>query len=469
MNLLHSAKLIFAVVMCAQFSCGQQTFLESKTERDARMRWWREAKFGMFIHWGVYSIPARGEWVMYNEKIPIPEYEKFPNQFNPVKFDAEEWVRIARSAGVRYIVITSKHHDGFCMWDSKVTGYNIADAAPFKRDPLAELAEACRKQGVRLGFYYSIMDWHNPLAHGESFARYRDEYMIPQLKELITRYHPAVLWFDGQWIPEWDEEQGQCLYAELRGLDPSLIMNNRVGKGRNDLLSAHTGQAMVGDFATPEQYIPEDELTSLDWETCMTMNDNWGYAAKDTNWKPVKSLVRNLVDIASKGGNFLLNVGPTSEGEIPAECTKRLAEVGRWLKVNGDAVFGTAGSPFESTPWGRCTMKSTPDHGMRLFLEVFNWPKDGALAVPGLASEPEKVSLLANPPKPLTSRREVDMLRVLLPLIPPDTLSPVVTLDFQERFSHTIGQRSLLPARYSWRGWSLHSASPLSCLRYGIL
>jgi len=310
---LATSVIIVTSCLLTMITFAQQPEQESTSDRDKRMEWWREARFGMFIHWGVYSIPARGEWVMFNEKIPIPEYEKFPQRFHPTKFDAEKWVRTAKSAGVRYIVITSKHHDGFCMWDSKVTTYDIVDATPFKRDPLAELSAACRKEGIRLCFYYSIMDWHNPLEHANTFARYRDEYMIPQLEELITRYHPGVLWFDGQWIPEWNEDQGRQLYARLHALDPSLIMNNRIGKGRNDLLGVNTGAAMVGDFGTPEQYIPQDQLSGLDWESCMTINDNWGYAARDTNWKSTKILVRNLVDIASKGGNFLLNVGPTSE------------------------------------------------------------------------------------------------------------------------------------------------------------
>ncbi len=392
------------------------------------MAWWREARFGMFIHWGVYSVPARGEWVMYNEKIPVSEYEKFPPQFNPVRFNATEWVRIAKAGGVRYIVITSKHHDGFCMWDSKVSTYDIMDATPFKRDVLRELADACKKEGIRLCFYHSIMDWHHPDENPARFQLYRDKYLKPQLEELIKNYDPGVLWFDGQWIPEWDETQGRELYAELRKLQPDLIINNRIGKGRND-----PGVAEIGDFGTPEQYIPTDDIGGLDWESCMTMNDHWGYAAKDSNWKSVGTLVDNLVDIASKGGNYLLNVGPTSLGEIPTASVARLEAMGRWLKVNGESIYGTTASPFESTAWGRSTQKLLPDGRHRLYLHLFEWPKSGVLAVTSLGSDPDNAILLGSGGAHLPFHRAGDTLLVTLPARPQDTLASVVALDFAGR------------------------------------
>ena len=229
---------------------------ESKAERDRRMEWWRDAGFGMFIHWGVYSVPAGiykgeetkgiGEWIMHSANIPTAEYEEFVHQFNPTKFDAKKWVDIAKSAGVKYIVITSKHHDGFCLWDSKVTQYDIMDASPFKRDILRELTDACKAAGIKMCFYHSIMDWHQPDAESKKnythqntenpdWANYRENYLKPQIKELIENYDPAVLWFDGEWIPEWTEDQGKDLYHFIKQLSPNIIINNRIGKGRKGM------------------------------------------------------------------------------------------------------------------------------------------------------------------------------------------------------------------------------------------
>lgn len=335
--------------------------IETPAARDARMQWWRDASFGMFIHWGAYAVPAGtykgrevkgvGEWIMHSANIPIPEYEKFVAQFDPRQFNAMEWVRIAKNAGMKYIVITSKHHDGFSLWDSKVTAYDVMDASPFRRDILKELSDACKAEGIRLCFYHSIMDWHQPDAeskkeysHQQSanpdWARYRETYLKPQLKELVMNYDPAVLWFDGEWIPEWTEEQGRELYDWLRSLKPSLIINNRVGKGRNGMQGMNAYAHATGDFGTPEQEILEG-TSDLDWESCMTMNDTWGFKRSDTNWKSAKVLIDNLIDIAAKGGNYLLNVGPDALGKIPEASVDRLNEMGRWLRVNGEAIYGT--------------------------------------------------------------------------------------------------------------------------------
>jgi len=333
---------------------------ETKQEKDQRMEWWRDATFGMFIHWGVYSVPAGmykgkpvdglGEWIMQDAKIPIPEYEEFARQFNPQKFDAGEWVRIAKQAGVRYIVITSKHHDGFCLWDSKVSNYDIMDFSPFKRDILKELSTACKAADIRLCFYHSIMDWHQPDAKSKDyphqktvhpdFAKYREGYLKPQLAELIKNYDPGVLWFDGEWIPEWTEEQGKDLYAYLHSLKPSLIFNNRIGKGRNSMQGMSKYKDAAGDFGTPEQEILEGTSDS-DWESCMTMNDTWGFKSNDHHWKPATVIIHNLIDIAAKGGNYLLNVGPTPEGLIPQPSIDILKETGKWLAVNHEAIYAT--------------------------------------------------------------------------------------------------------------------------------
>jgi alpha-L-fucosidase len=407
---------------------------ESPEARQSRMKWWREARFGMFIHWGVYSVPAGtykgkrirgiGEWIMNRARIPVKEYEKFAAQFDPVKFDADEWARIAAGAGMKYMVITSKHHDGFCLWDSKVSDYDIVDAAPFKRDILKELADACAKHKVRFCFYHSIMDWHHPDAKGERFPTYRDEYLKPQLRELLTGYGPiGVLWFDGEWIREWTEPQGRDLYDFCRGLQPGIIVNNRVGKGRKGMQGMSKGKEYAGDFGTPEQQIPAKGLPGVDWETCMTMNDTWGYKSYDHRWKPAPDLIRKLVDIASKGGNFLLNVGPTAEGLIPAPSVERLAAIGRWMTVNGESIYATTASPFGRLPWGRCTAKPG-----RLYLHVFNWPKDGMLAVPGIENEITGARLLAGGAE-LRVRGAEGKTLIELPSRAPDEVDSVVALD----------------------------------------
>ncbi|HMJ68892.1 MAG TPA: alpha-L-fucosidase [Cyclobacteriaceae bacterium] len=334
---------------------------ESKADRDKRMSWWRDAAFGMFIHWGAYSVPAGqyhgqevkglGEWIMQDAKIPITEYEQFARQFNPTKFDAKEWARIAKDAGVKYIVITSKHHDGFALWDSKVSTYDVVDFSPFKRDILKELTTACKAAGIKMCFYHSIMDWHQPDAKAAKYphqaterpdwAKYREEYLKPQLKELIVNYDPEVLWFDGEWVDEWTEPQGKELYAYLKKLKPTLIINNRIGKGRKGMNGMNAYDDAAGDFGTPEQEILEG-TSDYDWESCMTMNDTWGFKTNDHNWKSSETLIHNLVDIAAKGGNYLLNIGPKSDGTIPTESVERLGEMGKWLKVNGEAIYGTS-------------------------------------------------------------------------------------------------------------------------------
>jgi alpha-L-fucosidase len=339
---------------------------ETKEEKDARMKWWKDARFGMFIHWGVYAMPAGehkgqvlkqdqiGEWIMSSLKIPVAEYEEYSKQFNPTKFDAKEWVRIAKDAGMKYIVITSKHHDGFCLWDSKVSEYDIIDFAPYKKDILKALSDECKAQGVTLCFYHSIMDWHHPDAQAPhypdyntnqkknpNFDKYVVNYMKPQLKELIANYDPAVLWFDGEWIPEWTEEQGKDLYNFVRSQKPSILINNRVGKGRNGMQGMNEYEDAAGDFGTPEQEILAGKSDVLPWESCMTMNDTWGFKKNDNKWKSAEMLVHNLADISAKGGNYLLNIGPKADGEIPTPTLERLAEMGKWLKVNGEAIYET--------------------------------------------------------------------------------------------------------------------------------
>jgi alpha-L-fucosidase len=370
-----------------------------------RMDWWREARFGLFIHWGLYSIPAgewkgktdHAEWIRESAQIPLEQYNEFVSQFNPVKFNADEWVTMAKNAGMKYIVITSKHHDGFCLFDSKETDFDVM-STPFKRDILKELSDACAKHGITLCFYHSIMDWHHPdylpkrnwetnrPAEGANMDRYVS-YMKNQLNELLTNYGKiGVIWFDGEWEGTWIHERGKDLYNYLRKLQPDLIINNRVDKGRSGMAGLTKDSTYYGDFGTPEQEIPANGLPGVDWESCITVNDHWGYNKNDQNWKSSEDLVHKLIDIASKGGNFLLNVGPTSEGVIPQASVDRLKDMGDWMKENGEAIYETQVSPFEKLDWGRCTQKEDGKNTV-LYLHVFDWPNDGKLVVPGLQNE----------------------------------------------------------------------------------
>ena len=382
--------------------------------REERMRWWREARFGLFIHWGLYAIPAGewkgetnyGEWIMHSAVIPIEEYEKLKDQFNPVKFDADLWVRTAKRAGMKYIVITSKHHDGFCLFDSQYTDYDVM-STPFGRDILKELADACARHGLRIGWYHSIMDWHHPdylprrpwenrPAEGADFNRYV-EHMRNQVRELMTGYGPVgVMWFDGEWEGTWNHEQGLALYALCRELQLDVIVNNRVDKGRSGMAGLTVDDRYAGDFGTPEQEIPATGLPGVDWETCMTMNRHWGYNKHDRDYKSETDLIRKLADIASKGGNFLLNVGPTAEGEFPPESIERLQAIGEWMETNGQAIYSTSASPFADLEWGRCTQKSLKNGNTRLYLHVFDWPSDGELTVPGIYNRPVQARLLSD-------------------------------------------------------------------------
>jgi alpha-L-fucosidase len=440
---------ILSIPASAQMTT-KSALTETTEQHDERMQWWRQARFGMFIHWGVYSIPAGtykgkripgiGEWIMENANIPVAEYEKYAKRFNPVKFDADQWVQIAKNAGMKYIVITSKHHDGFCLWDSKVSDYDIMDTAPFKRDILKELSVACKKHGIRLCFYHSIMDWHHPDAQAPfypqyndgsrsnpNFSRYVTTYLKPQIKELITNYGPlGVMWFDGEWIKDWTEQRGIDLYNYVRSLQPDIIINNRVGKGRKSMQGMTKEGYFAGDFGTPEQEIPPTGLPGVDWETCMTMNNTWGFKSYDNNWKSKEDLIRKLVDIASKGGNFLLNVGPTSEGLIPQPSVERLAAMGQWMERNSESIYGTTASPFEKLPWGRCTAKPG-----KLYLHVFDWPKNGELKVPMPRNDVQKAYLLAREDRAelLLDSDESGNLVVTVPRRVPDAIDTVILLE----------------------------------------
>ncbi|MHC4416926.1 MAG: alpha-L-fucosidase [Planctomycetota bacterium] len=428
---------------------------------DDRLDWWRAARFGMFIHWGLYAIPAGrwngravpgvGEWIMYHGQIPVAEYEPLRERFDPARFDAGRWARMAKAAGMRYIVITTKHHDGFCLFDSEHTDYDVA-AAPFGRDIMTELADACRREGIRIGWYHSIMDWHHPdylprrpwddRPTGDAdFDRYV-AYLRGQVGELLANYGRIdVMWFDGEWESSWTHEHGRDLYAFVRGLQPDIIVNNRVDKGRSGMEGLSRPGGFAGDFGTPEQQIPPTGLPGGDWETCMTMNDSWGYKKDDHNWKRADELIRLLVDVASKGGNFLLNVGPTSLGEIPEPSVQRLEAIGAWMKTNGESIYATTASPLGRLPWGRCTQRAGDRGATVLYLHVFDWPPDGRLVVGGLVSEPRRAWLLSDTARsPLETTRRGDGVVIT---VPPQPTHPVDTVVVTARYESGGGKDNI--------------------------
>ena len=380
---------------------------ETPEERDTRMAWWRDARFGMFIHWGLYAIPAgqwgaqtnHAEWIRTTANIPLETYDDLVHQFNPVNFDAAAWARMAREAGMKYIVITTKHHDGFCLWDSAQTDFDVM-STPFKRDIIRELADAARAEGLQIGFYHSIMDWHHPdylprrawettrSTDGADFERFED-YLHAQVTELLTNYGPiGVMWFDGEWEDTWSEQRGRELYALCRRLQPGIIVNNRVGTGREGMAGLTREGAFGGDFGTPEQEVPATGFPGVDWESCMTMNDHWGYNAFDHQWKSTTELIRTLVDIASKGGNYLLNVGPRADGTFPPEAVDRLRDFRDWMSANVTTIRESRAAQLEPAPWGRFTVRVTDHNTTVLSLLVFDWPSDGRLVIPGLAGTP---------------------------------------------------------------------------------
>jgi alpha-L-fucosidase len=440
---MNPRQLILLACVTAAWTLLVNSLAFAATEEDAytspRTAWYRDAKYGMFIHWGIYAVPAgewkgkqpkdAGEWIMHHQKIPIADYEPLAKQFNPTKFDAKEWARVAKSAGMKYVVITSKHHDGFCMFDTAVTDYNVVKATPFKRDPMKELAAACKEAGLKFAFYHSIMDWHHPELSGYWNAdknaakdandprvkKYVDGQLKPQLKELITQYDPAILWFDGEWVPWWTEEKGRDLEQFCRQLKPDIIINNRVGKRK----------MTDGDYETPEQEIPVAALGKRLWETCMTLNDTWGYKKTDQHWKKPADVVHKLADIAGKGGNFLLNVGPTAEGIIPPESVRILEEAGQWVRPNGEAIYGTTHALAASPKWGSITRK-----GNTWYAIVFDWPKDGQpLKVPA-ATPVKSARLLTGSGEVKAGAPSESGIELTLPAQKPSEPAAVVVLEF---------------------------------------
>ena len=359
----------------ADISAHKRSTRKASAKKDP-LKWWRKARFGLFIHWGLYSIPAGvwkgkqvpyiGEWMMFQEKIPIATYEKFAAQFNPKKFDAAAIVRLARDAGQRYLVITAKHHDGFAMYDSPSNPYNIVKATPFAHDPMVDLARECKKQGVTLCFYYSQdLDWHHPDGAWNTWDfdekkkntdRYLKEKVLPQLKELLTQYGPVgLIWFDTPMCIS--RKQSAAIRAFVKKQQPGCLVSGRIGHG-------------LGDYGIPrDNQMPPGRLEG-DWEVCATLNHTWGFKSHDHEWKSSTDLVRTLVESASKNANYLLNIGPKADGSVPAASVARLRSVGRWVQAHGESIYGTAPSPFSHDfPWGRITTK-----GRIVYLHFFTRP-----------------------------------------------------------------------------------------------
>ena len=372
----RAALLLLSLIVAGASALPVRVAVGQEIPLDQRAQWFRHDRFGMFIHWGVYSVIGKGEWILETGRIPLHEYVKYYPQFHPAKFNAEQWVALAKRAGQKYIIITTKHHDGFCMFDSKLTDYSIMHT-PLKRDVCKELADACHKAGIRIGFYYSIIDM-------------------------------------------------------ARKLQPRMLVNDRANIG--------------GDYQTPEQYIPATGVVDKQgrpamWEVCMTMTTGhgafaptawWGYDKHEKVFKPADELIQKLVDVASKGGNLLLNVGPTPEGEIRPEETARLEAIARWMSRHGEAIYGTTASPFRLLPFfGRVTQK-----GHRLYVHVFDWPEDRRLALPGLKTLPAAASMLEQPDAQVGASREtcgeMEQVVLRLPPKPTDPVDSVVVLAFDQ-------------------------------------
>ena len=366
-------------------------------QRRERTTWFLQDRFGLFIHWGLYAIPARGEWVRSMEKITVEDYQPFFDGFNPKRYDPRAWARMAREAGMRYAVLTTKHHDGFCLFDSQLTDYK-ATCTPAGRDLVREYVEAFRAEGLKVGFYYSLLDWHHPdyPHYGQSFHPMREneafkgakhdfnryvDYLHGQVRELLTKYGKIdILWFDFSYDDMTGEKwRATELVKMARELQPGLIIDNRLGGH----VAAAEPESYSGDFASPEQIIPpagmKDDLgRPLPWEACITQNGTWGYNAKDTEFLSARQTIRSLVNCVSKGGNLLINAGPTANGEIPAKQQKVLAEVGEWLRLNGESIYGAGEAEFPKPEWGRLTQK-----GNRLFCHIQE-PGMGTLSMPGM-------------------------------------------------------------------------------------
>lgn len=431
--------------------------LETSEQRDARMAWWREARFGMFVHWGLYSVPAgewdgrkfkQGgvEWIQKKANIAADVYEqRLLPQFKPKADFAAEWAATAKMAGCKYLVFTSKHHEGFALHDSQLTTFDAKDATG--RDLFKEIVEAIRAEGLKVGAYHSLIDWHHPQAYagfglptiqgvtneGRDNSVYV-EYLHGQVEEILTGYGKIdLLWWDFS-KPDCQGESWRAneLITMVRQHQPQILMNDRLFSTAHGFMNKKESPLKAwnpsrGDFTTPEQHIPATGVAGVDWETCMTMNTTWGYNQYDHKWKPAGKLIHNLIDVVSKGGNYLLNVGPKADGTIPQESIERMQTIGQWMDVNGEAIYGTIASPYEMPQWGRYTAKSN-----RLYAHVFEWPTDATLTVPQSERDIAKAYLLADPAqRALSTKSTAAGVTIDLPAHAPDAIASVIVIEYQ--------------------------------------
>ena len=455
--MLRISSFVFVLICLTSIAWGQSTDRNQPISQESRMEWFRDAKFGMFVHWGVYSQAAgewngetnHHEWLQLTAKIPLAEYTEFAKKFNPQQFDANQWVKVAKNAGMKYLVITAKHHDGFAIYDSACSKHDIADLTKFGRDPLKELAEACKTHGLQFCVYYSLgRDWEDPdvpTGRGDKvgfrsnlidypnesekvFANYFKRKVKPQVRELLTNYGPiGILWFDTYGLIS--KQESQELKALIRELQPECIINQRIGH-------------KLGDYKVSEQEIPADG--SYDpWESCITMNKHWGYNKADANWKSPEKMIESLVDIVSKGGNLLLNVGPTGDGVIPAPSLERLASIGDWMDVNGEAIHGCGPTPFgielgrkikdksgkkkvvDKLPW-----RATTKQG-KVFIHLFEWPGK-QLTLPKLKSKIKSAVLLGQKGAVLEVSQTPEATVIQLPESQLKSMVPVISLSLEE-------------------------------------
>jgi alpha-L-fucosidase len=459
-TLLNLTLAVFTLTLAPAFASEESVNQEAQADREARMAWWREARFGMFVHWGLYSglagtwqgekVSEKGgmEWIQHLVKADTWEYahEAVPH-FRPVPGFAKHWAKLAKEAGCKYVVFTTKHHDGFSLHDSKVTTYDAMDLVG--RDLCMEITEAFREEGLKVGFYHSLIDWHHPqydyetakvLPHpmngkpSPNGPRNHDQYvdyLHQQTEELMSNYGPVdIIWWDfskeGAEGPFWRADE---LMAQVRELQPDIISNNRLYRITPPHESADANRlkewkAEQGDITTPEQHIPSTGVEGVDWEVCMTMNSTWGYSDHDHNWKTDKKLIQNLIDIVSKGGNYLLNIGPKGDGSVPEDSLKSMHAIGRWMDVNSDSIYGTTASPYDKPEWGRYTKK-----GQTLYAHVFDWPEDGKLKIPTGEAQFSRAYLLVDKDVSLPIEQTSDGLMISLPEQAPDDIATVIAID----------------------------------------
>lgn len=447
-------KRIAAFMLAMAMVVTSATAMPAQTARaysiPSNMKWWAQDKFGMFIHFGAYSYYGQGEWAMSEQKISKQKYQtEIAAKFNPTDFNANEIVKYAQKAGMKYIVITAKHHEGFSMWDTKVEsfkdytgtktfslqGYTSFGATG--RDVLKELKDACQKAGLKFGLYYSIVDWNHSsqnlggslsstMTSMDARAKYITD-MKAQLKELVDRYDPAVMWFDGDWTYSdkkptlekwWTKSDGQDLYRYMKSLNPNLLVNERVCRSFG-----------LGDFECPERSIPDkDSVPKRPWETCQSMNDAWGYKKSlEKSYYSISSLIQDLAMVASEGGNYLLNIGPQGNGQMTDGSKKTLNGIAKWMKKNSASIYGVSASPFKKDPsWGTYTRKNKT-----IYAHVYKWPKKGTLVMKRYKNKKIKKITVMGKSKKLKYKVQGNKLTVKVPKTAPDKKDTVLVVQYK--------------------------------------